>query len=238
MRAREINRAGRLMILVLAGSMGISPELLRGGGQAEAPRPPVTNGIEGQAVARAKRAEEAARRREEARKAREIFRPAPGGAGRQPGHPGGQSPAARETKGVESQEGRGRDMDRARGVAETPGGGRKAVSPRRDPFRPLIGQQGAGTVGTRVLPPGKAGLLVATTSVEGMIRSPNGMIAVVSTPDQRVYFLRVGDQIYDGRVEQIGMNQVIFRQQVRDVFGKPIERMVTKRLTTAAGEGQ
>ena len=88
------------------------------------------------------------------------------------------------------------------------------------------------------LPPGKAGLVVATVRVDGTVRSPEGMLAVVSNPDQRVYFLREGDRLYDGDVEKIGLDGVTFKENSKDAFGKPVERLVTKRIYPSAGEQQ
>jgi Tfp pilus assembly protein PilP len=106
---------------------------------------------------------------------------------------------------------------------------------RRDPFDPLVGKQHSGAAPDR-LPPGKAGLVVSTLRVDGIVRSPNGMIAVVSNPQQRVYFLREGDQLYDGKVEHITLEAVAFHEVGKDAFGKPVERQVIKRLYPSAGE--
>ncbi len=106
---------------------------------------------------------------------------------------------------------------------------------RRDPFDPLVGKQHPGGVPER-LPPGKAGLVVSTLRLDGIVRGPNGMIAVVSNPQQRVYFLREGDQLYDGRVERITMEAVAFHESGKDAFGKPVERQVMKRLYPSPGE--
>jgi Tfp pilus assembly protein PilP len=107
---------------------------------------------------------------------------------------------------------------------------------KRDPFVPLVNEHKA-TSGPP-LPPGKAGLVVATVHVDGTVSSPNGMLAVVSNPDQRVYFLREGDRLYDGDVEKIGLDGVTFRENSKDAFGKPVERTVTKRIYSSAGEQQ
>jgi hypothetical protein len=64
------------------------------------------------------------------------------------------------------------------------------------------------------------------------------MIAVVSNPEEHVYFVRVGDKLYDGDVEKISLDGVTFREESKDAFGKPIERMVTKRIYASAGEQQ
>jgi hypothetical protein len=93
---------------------------------------------------------------------------------------------------------------------------------KRDPFVPLL-SVAKGPAGH--LPPGKAGLVISTVQVEGAVRSPGGMIAVVSNPEQRVYFIREGDRLYDGEVEKIGLDGVTFREN-------------TKRIYASAGEQQ
>lgn len=107
---------------------------------------------------------------------------------------------------------------------------------RRDPFDPLVGRQNVGGGGPERLPPGKAGLIISTLRLDGLVRAPNGMIAVVSNPQQRVYFLREGDQLYDGSVERITMAMVAFHEVGKDAFGKPVDRTVTKRLYPGSGE--
>ena len=115
--------------------------------------------------------------------------------------------------------------------------GKAESAGKRDPFAPLINQHKEG--GSDVhLPPGKAGLVVATVRVDGTIRSANGMIAMVSNPEQHEYFIREGDRLYDGDVEKIGLDGVTFRENSKDAFGKPIDRMVTKRIYASAGEQQ
>ena len=107
---------------------------------------------------------------------------------------------------------------------------------RRDPFESLIGrQQGKGS---QVLPPGKAGLQVSTLRLDGIVKSPNGMIAVVSNPQARTYFLREGDHLFDGSVEKISMDGVSFHEEGKDAFGKPMERQVNKRIYSSPGEQQ
>jgi Tfp pilus assembly protein PilP len=107
---------------------------------------------------------------------------------------------------------------------------------RRDPFESLIGrQQGKGAPN---LPPGKAGLQVSTLRLDGIVKAPNGMIAVVSNPQARTYFLREGDHLYDGTVEKISMDGVSFHEEGKDAFGKPMERQVNKRIYSSPGEQQ
>ena len=110
-----------------------------------------------------------------------------------------------------------------------------AVAAKRDPFQPLV----SDTKPSRgPLPPGKAGLIIGTVHVDGTVRSPSGMLAVVSNEERRVYFIREGDKLYDGDVEKIGLDGVTFKENSKDAFGKPVERMVTKRIYQSAGEQQ
>jgi len=109
---------------------------------------------------------------------------------------------------------------------------------RRDPFESLVGRQQAQDALAKNLPPGKAGLQVGSLRLDGIVRAPNGMIAVVANPQQRTYFLREGDKLYDGTVEKISMEGVTFHEEGKDAFGKPVERQVSKRLYSTAGEQQ
>ncbi|MEQ1472729.1 MAG: hypothetical protein ABLQ96_02850, partial [Candidatus Acidiferrum sp.] len=101
---------------------------------------------------------------------------------------------------------------RARPVSEkSTTGTSEAQAPktgRRDPFESLVGRQKAQADAAKNLPPGKGGLQVGTLRVDGIVHAPNGMIAVVSNPQQRTYFLREGDQLYDGRVDKIAMDGI------------------------------
>jgi hypothetical protein len=107
---------------------------------------------------------------------------------------------------------------------------------RRDPFDPLLNKPSQG--GGPELPPGKAGLVVGTLRIDGIVGGARGMIAIVSNPQQRVYFLREGDKLYDGTVQHITIEAVSFQEFGKDAFGKPLERQVTKRLYPSPGEQQ
>jgi len=109
---------------------------------------------------------------------------------------------------------------------------------RRDPFESLVGRKQAQDALAKNLPPGKAGLQVGTLHLDGIVKSANGMIAVVANPQLRTYFLREGDQLYDDKVEKISMEGVTFHEEGKDAFGKPVEREVSKRLYSSAGEQQ
>jgi hypothetical protein len=107
---------------------------------------------------------------------------------------------------------------------------------RRDPFDTLLTKARPSNSPPENLPPGKAGLIVETLRINGIVHSANGMIAIVSNSQQRVYFLREGDKLYDGSVEKIELEGISFKEIGKDAFGKPLERVVTKRLYPTPGE--
>ena len=129
----------------------------------------------------------------------------------------------------------------AEAAAPAPEGDQEGVSrgSRRDPFESLVGRQQAAAAASKNLPPGKAGLQVSTLRLDGIVKSANGMIAMVTNPQSRTYFLREGDQLYDGKVEKIAMDGVSFHEMGKDAFGKPVERQLNKRIySSGAGDQQ
>ncbi len=102
----------------------------------------------------------------------------------------------------------------------------KVSAAKRDPFDPLLNKPSQGTETPQNLPP------------DGIVGGAKGMIAIVSNPQQRVYFLREGDKLYDGSVQHITIEAVSFQEVGKDAFGKPLERQVTKRLYPSPGEQQ
>lgn len=101
---------------------------------------------------------------------------------------------------------------------------------RRDPFRSL--RAGPEDDGPEVLPPGKRGLVISRLTVDGIAVTPEERIAVVNMRGRnRAYFLRVGDEVYNGSVVEISDDAVVFKERTTDAFGKPYERDVRKQLT-------
>jgi hypothetical protein len=150
-------------------------------------------------------------------------------------------PATQAAKPAEKSKGKSVSSPKAKKparAADSAAPAAEAKLPRRDPFESLVGRQKSAADAAKNLPPGKAGLQVSTLRLDGIVRAPNGMIAVVTNPQARTYFLREGDQLYDGRVEKIAMDGVSFHEEGKDAFGKPVERQVNKRIYSSAGEQQ
>jgi len=101
---------------------------------------------------------------------------------------------------------------------------------RRDPFRSLY-ETVKLVKGPR--PKGVAGMLVTEIDLVGTVRDDSsGDVAFFMGPDNKGYFLRVGDQVYDGTLIAIdsGNGTVTFRQQVDDPRLIKPYRDVQKRL--------
>jgi hypothetical protein len=147
------------------------------------------------------------------------------------------SPAPAKTPAAAKAPAKTAEKKPAKRPVEKPAEGKVAVA-RRDPFDALLNKPSQGTTTPQNLPPGKAGLVVGTLRIDGIVGGAHGMIAIVSNPQQRVYFLREGDKLYDGSVQHITIEAVSFQEFGKDAFGKPLERQVTKRLYPSPGEQQ
>jgi hypothetical protein len=101
---------------------------------------------------------------------------------------------------------------------------------RRDPFRSLY-EKVTLLKGPR--PKGVAGMLVTEIDLAGIVRDDSdGDVAFFSGSDNKGYFLRVGDEVYDGTLIAIDTRNgsVTFRQQVDDPRLIKPYRDVVKRL--------
>lgn len=102
---------------------------------------------------------------------------------------------------------------------------------KRDPFVSVIRTQ---TAGAPVCPSGKRCLVVGKIELKGIVRSANGMIAVVENPERKTYFLHENDPVFDGQVVKIEPDGIVFRERVVDRTGRQSTREVIKRLSKPA----
>jgi len=111
----------------------------------------------------------------------------------------------------------------------------KRVSPplndNGDPFALPI-KPPSVSVSPQNLPPGQAGLLVSQAEVQGMLKMPGGNRVIIRGPGNppRVYFLKVGDKIYNAHITRITDDAVYFEETVVDPMGKTQKREVAKRM--------
>jgi hypothetical protein len=136
---------------------------------------------------------------------------------------------AEEAPGIESLDVEGilqedEEVYAGRGYGYDPGD-------RRDPFRSLIltRDEAAAAAGPR--PEGIPGLLIGEVDITGVFVLPEGPVAQVQTSDRdRSYLLRVGDELYDGSVVSVSLNEVVFRQILDDPTVLTPFREVVKQL--------
>jgi len=99
---------------------------------------------------------------------------------------------------------------------------------RRDPFRSLnAGFEQTTDSESEPRPPGLAGMSVDEIRLEGIIDTPNGILAFCQGRDNISYILRPGTKLYDGEVKDIQFGRVVFRKQSNDPKQlKPYEDIV------------
>jgi len=103
---------------------------------------------------------------------------------------------------------------------------------RRDPFQSLVGPAPKLQPGQR--PPGVPGFLIDEMKLQGVVRTRQGLVAMINGPDNKGYLIRVGDKVLDGEVIRITQTTVVFRQEVNDPTRIERYREVVKDLTPEA----
>src|SRR6185369_6632159 len=101
----------------------------------------------------------------------------------------------------------------------------------RDPFVSPIVHMGAAGSGCST---GKRCLAIDQIALRGVVRSENGMIAVVVNTMDKAYFLRENDPVFNGYVTKITPDSIIFKETFRDKLGKEMTRDVTKTIIRPA----
>jgi Tfp pilus assembly protein PilP len=101
---------------------------------------------------------------------------------------------------------------------------------RRDPFVSPIRVGGSNTPVPNCTT-GKRCLAIPELVLQGTIKDMTGkMMAVVANSTKHTYFLRENDQVFNGSVEKITSDSIIFREYVKDAMGRETAREVVKKL--------
>lgn len=103
---------------------------------------------------------------------------------------------------------------------------------KRDPFVSLAvvrAQQIGASCGT-----GKRCLVIDQVELKGVVKTPNGMIAMVENTAKKAYFLRENDPVFNGYVLKITGDSVIFKESTTDNQGRTQTRDVVKRVSAPA----
>jgi type IV pilus assembly protein PilP len=104
---------------------------------------------------------------------------------------------------------------------------------RRDPFRSLVGP--TPKISRENAPPGPPGFLIDEMDLTGVIRTREGLVAMVNGPDNNGYLLRAGDKVFDGEVVRVTTTSVVFRQEVNDPTRIERFREVVKEIEQQSG---
>lgn len=101
---------------------------------------------------------------------------------------------------------------------------------RRDPFVSVI-RSAPMTPAGPACSVGKKCLYIPELVVKGIAKDPDGqMLAVVVSNTHRAYFLRENDQVFNGSVEKITTDSVVFREYATDHLGRETAHEVVKRI--------
>lgn len=101
------------------------------------------------------------------------------------------------------------------GIEITEGTGyRYEAKGRRDPFVSLA--LGVNVLPPDVRPPGLAGMLIQEVSLRGIVKTQDGYIAMIQGTDNKSYFAKTGERLYDGNIQSIDDAKVVFRQEIND----------------------
>jgi Tfp pilus assembly protein PilP len=105
-----------------------------------------------------------------------------------------------------------------------------SMTGKRDPFlSPVVNRQGGSGCST-----GKKCLDIEQIALHGVVKSDNGMIAVVTNGLNKAYFLRENDPVFNGYVVRITVDSIVFKETLQDRLGKPFTKDVVKRILTPA----
>jgi Tfp pilus assembly protein PilP len=116
----------------------------------------------------------------------------------------------------------------AKSEEKNPAPKKVSAAGRRDPFVSPVVAMGATGSGCST---GKRCLAIDQIALRGVVRSDNGMIAVVVNAMDKAYFLRENDPVFNGYVEKITGDSIVFKETFRDRLGKALTRDVTKTIS-------
>lgn len=104
------------------------------------------------------------------------------------------------------------------------------ASGRRDPFLSIIRATPQSASGSNCSV-GKRCLFIPDLELKGIAKDTDGqMMAVVVSNARRAYFLRENDQVFNGSVQKITSDSVVFREFAVDHLGRETAHEVVKKL--------
>jgi hypothetical protein len=105
---------------------------------------------------------------------------------------------------------------------------RKSYSGKRDPFLSEVVERSSSVPENCA---GKRCLVIDQVVLRGIVRTANGMIAVVANTANKAYFLKEKDPVFNGMVMKITGDSVVFKERTIDNVGHVGSREVVKRVS-------
>ena len=106
----------------------------------------------------------------------------------------------------------------------------------RDPFlNPLAmkkNEKPDEEVSRGLPPPGMSGTFIAKAVLQGTAVRDNGRVAIVRGADNRAYFLKEGDKLFDGYLKTIDLDSITLVRETKLKSGKTLTQDVIKKLRT------
>jgi Tfp pilus assembly protein PilP len=113
-------------------------------------------------------------------------------------------------------------------IQAAPGSYSYTAQGRRDPFVSLLKPVSESGPGKRR--PGMEGFLIQEVALKGIVRDSKGYTAMLLGTDNKSYFTKVGQRLFDGVITAIDASTVTFRQEVTDPLSSVRSRDVKKTL--------
>jgi Tfp pilus assembly protein PilP len=109
---------------------------------------------------------------------------------------------------------------------------------RRDPFISLVRRttEASGSSASS-RPTGLGGLSIEQIRMTGVVKGRQGFSAIVKGVDNRTYYIKAGDELYDGKVRAVTADAMFLIQSVNDPLSAAKTREI-KRLLRPEQEAQ
>lgn len=104
-------------------------------------------------------------------------------------------------------------------------------SSRRDPFINPVKMQREKMATAPACTTGSRCLMTEQVVLKGVVKTQQGMIAMVENTARKQYNLREKDPVYNGFVLKITGDSIVFRVNATDASGRPVTREVVKTVT-------
>jgi Tfp pilus assembly protein PilP len=109
---------------------------------------------------------------------------------------------------------------------------------RRDPFISLVRRTTEASGRSAMSrPTGLGGLSIEQIRMTGVVKGRHGFSAIVKGVDNRTYYIKAGDELYDGKVRAVTAEAMFLIQNVNDPLSAAKTREI-KRLLRPEQEAQ